>query len=271
MTRGTAHSSANDSLVLGEDGSDGVTRYRQLASVIRHKIVSGEYPVGQQLPTVDAMAQTYGIAKVTVRQAFALLAEEGLISSQRGRGTHVMQVPSGLDERLRAAINDDSVAATDLEIRILDKREDVSLPPELSRHGKPLDSYVMVRKLHVHDGAPFCLIEMFVATSVYAKFPRGGEKRHKLVHLLRRAAGERLGIMRQTLTVEPADYVLVRDLGYIFGAPVAKMARTILDIDGNVLMAGTFWYRGDRFVLDVALPATLTEHYPALTIPETRR
>ena len=271
MSPVTANTSANDNSVLGEDGTDGVTRYRQLASVIRHKIVSGEYPIGHQLPTVDAMAQSHGIAKVTVRQAFALLAEEGLISSQRGRGTHVIKAPSGFDERLRAAINDDAVGAADLEIRILEKRDGVSLPTALSRFGKAHDTYAMVRKLHIQDGAPFCVIEMYVATSVYARFPRGGERRHKLVQLLRQVVGNRMGATYMTLTVEPADYVLVRDLGYIFGAPVAKMARSILDVDGNVLMAGFFWYRGDRFVLDVALPATLSEHYPELTIPEARR
>jgi len=271
MMRTTAGAPAGDNSMLGDDGTGGVTRYRQLASVLRHKIVSGEYAVGERLPTVEALAQTYGIAKVTVRQAFALLAEEGLVQSQRGRGTHVIKEPSGPGERLRSAINDEAVGASDLEIRILDKRKDASLPPELCRHGKPVDSYVMLRKLHVHDGTPFCLIEMYVATSVFTQFPRGSEKRHKLVHLLRRVAGERLGMMHQTLTVEPADYVLVRDLAYIFGAPVAKMARTTRDLDGNVLMAGFFWYRGDRFVLDVELPAKLTERYPALAIPESRR
>jgi GntR family transcriptional regulator len=271
MRRAAAHRPASDHSVLGDDGTGGVTRYRQLASVLRHKIVSGEFAVGQQLPTVEAMAQTYGIAKVTVRQAFALLADEGLISSRRGRGTHVLKGPSGPDDRLRSAINEETVDANELEIRVLEKRADTSLPLELTRHGKPMDSYVMVRKLHLHDGLPFCLIEMYVAASVFARFPRGGEKKHKLIHLLRRAVGERLGMLHQTLTVEPADSVMVRDLAYIFGAPVAKMARETLDVDGNVLLAGLFWYRGDRFILDVELPASLTERYPTVAIPISRR
>ncbi len=269
----TAAPAARGRAFADDGGSGGVTRYRQLASVLRHKIVAGEYPVGARLPTVEALAQTYGIAKVTVRQAFALLAEEGLVSSRRGLGTHVLQGPPGPDARLRSAINDESADGADgagFQIRVLDKRKDASLPPELGRHGRPLERYVMVRKLHIHDGAPFCLIEMYIAAPVFARFPRGSEKRHKLVHLLRRVAGERLAVMHQTLTVEPADHVLVRELGYGFGAPVARMVRTARDIDGDILMAGFFWYRGDRFVLDMELPARLTEHYPALAIPASR-
>lgn len=268
MTRATAKVAANDGIALADDSSGGVTRYRQLASVLRHKIVAGEYPVGHQLPTVEHLAQAYGLAKVTVRQAFALLTEEGLISSQRGRGTHVIMVPSGPGEGMRSAINDVSVGAGGLEIRILEKRRNMTLPPGLATCGAPMDRYVLLRKLHVHDGMPFCLIELYVAEAVFARFSRGGEKHHKIAHLLREQLGDRLGMMRQTMTVEPADAMLARDLDYAFAAPVARIIRTTLDIDGNVLTAGRFWYRGDRFILDVEMPAQLTERYPELAVPK---
>ncbi|WP_043419156.1 GntR family transcriptional regulator [Cupriavidus basilensis] len=255
---------------LPEDGTGGVARYRQLASVLRHRIVSGEWPLGHQLPTVERLAQTYGIARVTVRQAFAVLAEEGLVSSQRGRGTHVTGQPPGPSEDMRSVINNELVGASELEIRILEKRRDVSLPPGLPTRGEPLERYVLLRKLHLHDGEPFCLIELYVAESVFSQFPRGSEKHRKIARLLREAVGERLGIMHQTMTVEPADYALARELAYGFAAPIAKIVRTTLDIDGKVLTAGCFWYRGDRFILDVALPAHLTERYPALAVPDSR-
>ncbi|MDF3887851.1 GntR family transcriptional regulator [Cupriavidus basilensis] len=255
---------------LPEDGTGGVARYRQLASVLRHRIASGEWPVGHQLPTVERLAQTYGIARVTVRQAFAVLAEEGLASSQRGRGTHVTALPPGPSEGMRSVINDELVGGSELEIRILDKRKDVSLPPGLPTRGEPLDRYVLLRKLHLHDGEPFCLIELYVAASVFSQFPRGSEKHRKIASLLREAVGERLGMMHQTMTVEPADYALARDLAYGFAAPIAKIVRTTLDVDGKVLTAGCFWYRGDRFILDVELPAHLTARYPALAVPDSR-
>lgn len=255
---------------LPEDGTGGVARYRQLASVLRHRIVSGEWPLGHQLPTVERLAQTYGIARVTVRQAFAVLADEGLVSSQRGRGTHVTAQPPGPSEDMRSVINNELVGASELEIRILEKRRDVSLPPGLPTRGEPLERYVLLRKLHLHDGEPFCLIELYVAESVFSQFPRGSEKHRKIARLLREAVGERLGIMHQTMTVEPADYALARELAYGFAAPIAKIVRTTLDIDGKVLTAGCFWYRGDRFILDVALPAHLTERYPALAVPDSR-
>ncbi|MDR3384135.1 GntR family transcriptional regulator [Cupriavidus basilensis] len=266
----TAAAPDGEAHALPDDGTGGVARYRQLASVLRHRIVSGEWPLGHQLPTVERLAQTYGIARVTVRQAFAVLAEEGLVSSQRGRGTHVTGQPCGPSEGMRSAINNELVGGSELEIRILDKRRDVSLPPGLPTRGEPLGRYVLLRKLHMHDGEPFCLIELYVAESVFSQFPRGSEKHRKIARLLREAVGERLGIMHQTMTVEPADYAMARALAYGFAAPIAKIVRTTLDIDGKVLTAGCFWYRGDRFILDVELPAHLADRYPALAVPDSR-
>lgn len=191
----TAAAPDGEAHALPDDGTGGVARYRQLASVLRHRIVSGEWPLGHQLPTVERLAQTYGIARVTVRQAFAVLAEEGLVSSQRGRGTHVTGQPCGPSEGMRSAINNELVGGSELEIRILDKRRDVSLPPGLPTRGEPLGRYVLLRKLHVHDGEPFCLIELYVAESVFSQFPRGSERHRKIARLLREAVGERLGIM----------------------------------------------------------------------------
>src|SRR6185369_17181560 len=70
------------------DDKNGTPRYMQLASVLRHEIASGKWPVGQRLPTVQQIAENYGLARITVRQAFAILAQDDLIVSERGRGTY---------------------------------------------------------------------------------------------------------------------------------------------------------------------------------------
>lgn len=251
--------------------ADGVTRYAQLAMALRHRIVSGEWPVGAQLPTVEQLAQESGLAKVTVRQAYAKLAAEGLIVSQRGRGTHVQAVPSGPNPGLRSAINDMLVGASDLEIKLLEKATDHALPPALARSGRAAQRYVRLVKLHLHDGVPFCLMELYVAADVYRKFPKGAEKRFKIAHLLRDAEGSRIGPMQQTITVEPADALLAARLEYTFAAPVVHIQRVTRDTTDRILMAGRFWYRGDQFVLEMEVPAALVYRHPAVTVPDSRR
>jgi DNA-binding GntR family transcriptional regulator len=63
--------------------------FEQLADQIRRSIGAGEYPRGSRLPTiVDIVADT-GLSPMTIRRAFRVLTDEGLVRVVPGRGTFV--------------------------------------------------------------------------------------------------------------------------------------------------------------------------------------
>jgi molybdate-binding protein/DNA-binding transcriptional regulator YhcF (GntR family) len=63
--------------------------YLEIAESIRHRIAAGELASGDRLPPVREMAARWGCTPGTVGRAYALLAQEGLLEGQRGRGTRV--------------------------------------------------------------------------------------------------------------------------------------------------------------------------------------
>ena len=66
--------------------------YERLADELREAIVSGQYGPGDRLPsTLDLMART-GVANLTVRGAFRVLIEEGLIEPVPKRGFYVRRL-----------------------------------------------------------------------------------------------------------------------------------------------------------------------------------
>lgn len=69
----------------------GQAAYRQIADDLRAQITSGELPPGSLLPTQVVLAERYGVARMTVRQAIAQLANEGLVISQQGKGVIVRE------------------------------------------------------------------------------------------------------------------------------------------------------------------------------------
>ncbi len=73
------------------DGSaaDGATAWRRIADSLASAIAKGEYAPGDTLPASVALAERYGVHRHTVRQAFRHLAEQGLVTVARGRGTQV--------------------------------------------------------------------------------------------------------------------------------------------------------------------------------------
>ena len=68
-------------------------RYRELATELQAAVDAGTYPPGSRLPSESEVAQAYGVARGTVRQAFAVLAADGLISTRKGARRMVLPQP----------------------------------------------------------------------------------------------------------------------------------------------------------------------------------
>lgn len=251
-----------------QEARSGIAQYVQLASLIRHDIAHGVYLHGDQLPTVAQMADKHRVARITVRQAYGVLAHEGLITSQRGRGTFVTVQPSAYDGRLRSAINDPRVQ--DVRFDVLEQQHGVPLPAMLARGAPTYPGYAYLRKVHLHDGEPFCLAEIHVASEIQARFPAGAERERKIAYLVEEHAPGRMRKVQQTTTVGPADQALAKLLGCGFAAPVAHMVRRIFDDRGRIALAGLFWYRGDRFIADMEVPFGVWLNYPGVILPEAR-
>jgi GntR family transcriptional regulator len=85
-------------------------RYRTIAASIAERIKAEELPPGSVLPSETELAESFGVTRMTVRQALAGLAGAGLIERRHGRGTIVAPIklqrqsplPIGLAEELKA-------------------------------------------------------------------------------------------------------------------------------------------------------------------------
>lgn len=56
---------------------------------LRTRIMAGQPPVGEKLPTERMLCETYGVSRTVVREAVAGLRAAGLIESRRGSGLFV--------------------------------------------------------------------------------------------------------------------------------------------------------------------------------------
>jgi len=75
------------------DFRSGIPIYMQVVERIKEHIASGRLIPGDQLPTVRSLALELRINFNTVARVYRILDESGIISTQQGRGTYVMNIP----------------------------------------------------------------------------------------------------------------------------------------------------------------------------------
>lgn len=247
----------------------GITLYLQLASLWRSRIATGEWRLGDRLPTVAQLAERHEAATVTVRHALRLLAAEGLVASARGRGTIVCGQPATPGASLRSAINDPN--AGDFAIDVIARERGAALPDELLGPGRSAAGYVRLEKCHRLDGQPFCVMVLYIDESVYRRFPPRSERQRKINGLLLDHAPDRLDHFQTSITLAAPDAATAGRLESPYGTPAVRIVRRVLDADAVVVYAGLFWYRGDRFVLDIDMPASAMLGRPDWLAPKAAR
>ena len=81
--------------------------YVQIVERIKHLVGTEALKPGQQLPTVRQLATDLRVNFNTVSRAYHILDEAGIISTQQGRGTYVLEPPLPEDaKRMRHAAFD---------------------------------------------------------------------------------------------------------------------------------------------------------------------
>lgn len=75
------------------DFRSGVPVYVQIVEQVLAYLSSGDLKPGEQLPTVRQMAAELRVNFNTVARAYRMLDEAGLISTQQGRGTYIVDQP----------------------------------------------------------------------------------------------------------------------------------------------------------------------------------
>lgn len=80
------------------------TKYMQVADTLRREIAEGVFQDGQALMTEEELRFRFKVSRQTVRQAIALLENDGLVDRRRGSGTYVRHGPRRRQGTMHVAV-----------------------------------------------------------------------------------------------------------------------------------------------------------------------
>lgn len=237
-----------------------VTLYAQLANILRDRIVTGVWKSGEEVPTLDDLAQEFSVARVTVRQAVQTLVDEQKLSSQRGRRTFVTFEPPPASESgpLYSSIGADTSGGT-FDIKILSKQEVDALPAYFAGPGLADAAYMRIRKVESHNGIPYGVSDNFVSMSLFKRIPANAERTIKLSRLVRDYARPKLTRGIERITVGTLDLEEATHLQAPLGSPAARVTRVFLGAKSHVAYFSQVAYRSERFAIERDISDMLVE------------
>jgi GntR family transcriptional regulator len=261
----TAKTAAHPRRARGETPAfvtDGVPLYYQLASVLREKILFGQFTVGDRIATEAGLSRDYGVSRITVRQALAELEHEGLIRREAGRGTFVSEHRSFTGAlKVEGSLDDLMWMGLTTSVKLLDLTTVKAMPAQARvlqvEPGSPLTRCTRLRS---HQQVPFAYITVFIPADVARRLRRADFKKGSIMLILDRL-GYKLGDADQTVQAALADANLARHLRTRIGAPLLSVDRVVRTIEGRPIEAIHTYYRTDIYSMNVHL-ARSGEHGP---------
>ncbi|MPZ64185.1 MAG: GntR family transcriptional regulator [Pseudonocardiaceae bacterium] len=223
--------------------------YRQVASRLRQEIDAGRYRPGDPLPSESRLCAHYGVSRQTVRQAVTVLASEGLVTTERGRGTFVRSAPLRLafsrfsrDARHPGAGPFEAVCESlgipgygelvTVERRVAD--DDVATGLKVA-----VGSEVVYRRRYMHAGDPDAIVQIqegHLPLDVVDGTPlAGAAKLTGGTYAALDAIGHGPATATEEVTARMADFTEQEIFRLKTGVPVIGVTRTTRDADGRIV------------------------------------
>lgn len=230
--------------------------YHQVLDEIRHRVTSGEWVKGDQVPSERQLAELLGVSRITVRHAVRLAAAEGLIQQRRGVGTFV-----GSAERLEQDLShvrsfeeslaDQGVVATSEILAVNTLISDLTLAGILRID--PATPALNLRVLGRGDSSPVVFYDSYFTVPLGRKMARVAEgylaqrRPFSTLDLYRHESIERTPTtLSQTIDAVLATDDLVTHLAVSDGAAVLGI-ETVFSDDEGPLEYRRAYYRADRY------------------------
>lgn len=241
-------------MTISKDVSGGVALWRRIADGIRLDIVGGKLAAGDRLPTEAILAERFSANRHTVRRALAVLAEEGVVGAEQGRGTFVrsarrLSYPIGKRTRFREGLRGQvaDFSSTTLNHRL----ENANAAVANGLNVKPGAKVVRTEGLTLADGVPMSRATTWLS---YRRFPDFGERLAELKSFTRAYQSyeiEDYSRASTRISARHADVEETQLLKLVPGAIVLVSEAIDIDADGEPISYALSRFPAERMELVV--------------------
>ncbi len=218
--------------------------YLQLEALLREALASNTWKAGEALPPERALAEQFGVSRLTLRKALERLEAQGLVQRRQGSGTYVAP-------RLEQPLSALTSFSEDMRARGLEpstrwlKRGLFTASPEevLALSLSPGEKVARLERVRSAQGEPMA-VERAALPAHLLPYP---EQVKESLYAYLESKGLRPVRALQRLRSVAASRQEAELLGLRAGEPVLYIERLSYLADGSVLEFTRSHYRGDRY------------------------
>ncbi|HAO60563.1 MAG TPA: GntR family transcriptional regulator [Erysipelotrichaceae bacterium] len=230
--------------------------YAQLKESIVAAIKQGILNPGDKLPTEEELCDYFGISRPVIRQAYAELINDGVVTRVKGRGTFIREkeVKSHFFHELSTFDDEMHRVGMTPETLVLKKGKknyDKKIYEALNLTKD--DEVYHLRLLHKGDGLPMCLVDTYLPLSFYPGIAEEDFEGMPLYTMLETKFNRYIALARRSV-----DAMIVKDEDAVLlhiakGSAVHYVQTISTDQDDQVLELSFAIYPGDRNAFDIMI------------------
>lgn len=234
------------------DRASGVPLHEQLAGRMRARIRSHEWEAGARIPSEHELCRRFGVARGTARRAIAMLADEGLLVQERGRGTFVSEpgIWHTSGRRLLSIAASLREQGRDFVTRVLDERV-VPAPADVARElAVPRGSEALfLRRVRAVAGESVVCQEGWLNMAACPGIEESDFLSESAFDAVERCSGRRIADSRMRYTARAAGREHAAYLGCAPDAPMLVLEQVIRLEDGTPIEWSLTWLRDGLSIL----------------------
>ena len=228
------------------DKNSPIPVYYQLKEDILRKIREGVWKVGQCIDSERELSETYGVSRMTIRQALGELVQEGILVREKGKGTFVCE-PKVKQKDMMSFSEIIKKTGRTLETKVLGF--DKIPTPEDFLDIFSFEEVYKINRNRIVDGE--CIANEVVYIPVdYCGFINEEKLKGSLYKIL-----EEFGYSVEYSESSIKAIIMDDDNKNIFGVdkdvPLLQIVSRTINSDGKVLYVEEATYRSDKYILEV--------------------
>jgi GntR family transcriptional regulator len=235
-----------------------VPLYVQIANILRQRISRGDWQPGDALPSEAELAASFGVTRLTLRQATATLVSEGLLLRRRGKRTEITASSrqGGVQaRRLTGSLHADYRGLGETtRFKVIDRVFERASPEVSSKLKVTAGQEVFHIERVLHDRTdPLACLQTWLPADIGRLVLHDNLEDSTLLSVLREAHRIRASNSEQIIVATIADVHLAERLDISVGAPVLRVKALYATTSGRPINYTFLDYRADRFEYTVTL------------------